>query len=150
MYQVYQVMAGDTLKSISNDIGITEDLLKILNGFPQNKEVSVGEVIVIPVTNGGYFNNYVVKKGDTIYEIARKYNVDYEDLLLINGLSKEEFIYPNQEIIIPKSDVLVYVTKDNDTLKDVYSKWQIPVSELVKYNEKIYLLPDQMLVYKKG
>ena len=45
---------------------------------------------------------HVVKKGDTPYSIARKYNLKLSELLRANGLNKEGVIYPGQELKIPK------------------------------------------------
>ena len=45
---------------------------------------------------------YVVKKGDTPYSIARKYNIKLDQLLRMNGLDDQAKIYPGQELNIPK------------------------------------------------
>ena len=45
---------------------------------------------------------HVVKKGDTPYSIARKYNLKLSELLRANGLNNEGVIYPGQELKIPK------------------------------------------------
>lgn len=45
---------------------------------------------------------YVVKKGDTPYSIARKYNIKLDQLLRMNGLDDKAKIYPGQELNIPK------------------------------------------------
>lgn len=44
---------------------------------------------------------YVVEKGDTLYEIAKKYNVDVGDIVSLNNLASS-MIYPNQILFIPK------------------------------------------------
>ena len=68
--------------------------------------------------------------------------------LKINGLNKDDYIYPNQEILIPKNNYSYYVTKDGDTMNLVSNKFNQPVSELLAHNETIYLLPEQMIFYK--
>lgn len=45
---------------------------------------------------------YVVKKGDTPYSIARKYNIKLDQLLKMNGLDDKAKIYPDQELKVPK------------------------------------------------
>jgi uncharacterized protein (TIGR00159 family) len=43
-----------------------------------------------------------VREGDTLYEIAKRYGVSSEDLRKRNKLKPREYIYPGQELKIPK------------------------------------------------
>lgn len=45
--------------------------------------------------------------------------------------------------------VEIYVTRDNDTLNNILNTIGITANELVKQNDKLFLLPDQLVVYKK-
>lgn len=45
---------------------------------------------------------YVVKKGDTLSKIARKYNTTYQKLAEDNNIKNVNLIYPNQKIMIKK------------------------------------------------
>ena len=72
---------------------------------------------------------YVVQKGDSLYTIAKKYNVSVDDLLKVNGLSSA-LIYPNQVLIVPLNTngnvyFVEYVVKDNDTLNSIADKYNI-------------------------
>lgn len=94
---------------------------------------------------------YVVKKGDSLYTIAKKYNVSVDDLLKANGLSSA-LIYPNQVLIVPLNTngnvyFVEYVVKENDTLNTIADKYNISLNELKNYNnfEKLYLLSDQVI-----
>ena len=73
MYDVYQIMAGDTIDAIANKFGTNSSVIRQLN---PNSGFGVGSMIVVPVTNQ-YLDIYTIKKGDSLYEIARKYNTDY-------------------------------------------------------------------------
>ena len=53
--------------------------------------------------NSTYFTYYTIESGDNLYEIARKYNINPKLLAAINGIKDNEYIYPNQELLIPKS-----------------------------------------------
>ncbi len=143
MYQIYQVGLNESLESIANKIGIDLSELRRLNGISDNAIVKVGSYIIIP-TNQGKTNNYkkyIVKPGDSIYAIARDNNVDYMTLLTFNGLNKNDFIYPNQEILIPTSRT--YITKENDTVKDVMDKFNLDMDRL----QGLYLATDQTIIY---
>lgn len=147
MYKVYQVMAGDTIDIIASKVNTNPSEIIELNGLVS--EVVPGQFIVVPSMENNLFDMYTVQSGDNMYEIARRYNMNYKELLEINGLDEDDYIYPNQQILIPKSGVDVYITEEGDTLGLVSEKWGISVSDIVNQNETIFLLPGQMII-KRG
>lgn len=148
MYSIYQIQVGDTLDTIANKVGTTKQILLTINGINDTNLVP-GNYIVIPMNVNLPFSKYLVKKGDNVYDIARRYGVDYETLLQINGLNKDDFIYPNQELIIPNQNFSVYVTKENDTLTTVAAKLNAKESDIIRDNKTIYLLPEQLILYRR-
>ena len=148
MYSIYQIQVGDTLDTIANKVGTTKQVLLTINGITDSNLIP-GNFIVIPMNINLPFTTYVVKKGDNIYEIARNYGVEYETLLEINGLGKDDYIYPEQEIIIPNKDFNIYVTKENETLALVAQKLGAEQTDIIRDNATIYLLPEQLILYKK-
>ena len=144
MYDVYQIMAGDTIDAIANKFGTNSSVIRQLN---PNSGFGVGSMIVVPVTNQ-YFDIYTIKKGDSLYEIARKYNTDYNLLALLNGINVDDYIYPNTTILVPKRDVKYYITKDNDTLLSVNRLLGGNINKLLSQNNNIYLKEGQLIVYK--
>lgn len=148
MYSIYQIQVGDTLDTIANKVGTTKQILLTINGITDSNLIP-GNFIVIPMNVNLPFTTYVVKKGDNIYEIARNYGVEYETLLEINGLGKDDYIYPEQEIIIPNKDFNIYVTKENDSLALVAQKLGAEQIDIIRDNATIYLLPEQLILYKK-
>ena len=151
MYSIYQVQEGDTLASVASKFGTSLDNLSRLNGIMVGSVLKNGDYIVVPrqQMENPYFMEYMVKKGDSVYGIAREYNVDPSQLLKLNGLNSTDVIYPNQKIMLPKPNVLFYVTDVDDTLNDVVSMFKITADDLAKQNPTIYLTNDQLIVYKK-
>lgn len=96
-----------------------------------------------------YYSLYTIQKGDTLNAIARKYDTNPRLLAELNGLKLEDYIYPGDTIKIPKKDVLYYITKENDTLKEVSNIFKKNQLDLVSQNETLYLLPGQMIFYKE-
>ncbi len=150
MYKVYQVLPGEELKSIAEKLDMEMQVLCELNGITEDSEVRAGENIVIPNNQANLFQTYRVKSGDNLYEIGKRYNVSATDLSLLNGIEENDYIYPNQELIIPRRGVQIYVTKDGDTFKNVIRRFQTTPEQFQMENENIYLLPEQLLVFKKG
>ena len=144
MYKVYRVENGETIESIADKLNISKTYLMDLNSL--FGEVKEGDLIVIPNQNS-IFESYIVKKGDNLYEISKKVNVDIEDLLKINGLDKDEYIYPGQEILIPKEGYSLYITKE-ENIKDIAEKLGLTPSDIVSQNEYLNILPEQLIIYR--
>ena len=84
-----------------------------------------------------------------MFDIARRNNVNYKDLILINGLKEGEYIYPNQELLVPKPDIGVYTVENTESLVQVSNKVGVSIDNIIKQNATIYLLPNQLILYKK-
>ena len=65
-------------------------------------EVPASSVLNLPgeLESGNY---HVVKRGETLTMIARKFNVPMKQLLDANGLNSDDPIFPEQMIYIPSS-----------------------------------------------
>lgn len=146
MYKTYQVENNETLNDIAAKLGTDLNLLKDLNGV---SNVSEGDLIVIPNRDSVWYQNYTISAGDTLYSIAIKNDISLENLLTINGLEKDDYIYPNDELLIPKKNIGTYITKMGDTLNGVTDLLNVSFDDIIKQNEKIYLLEDQLIIYKK-
>ena len=97
-----------------------------------------------------YYEYYTIKRGDNLYQIAKSYNVNPSLLAALNGLDLNEFIYPNQIIMVPKKDFSYYITKDGDTLALVAKTFETTENELLKNNRTIYLREGQLIVNKNS
>lgn len=149
MYTVYKIENSGSLSEIANMLGIDISILSNLNGISNDAYLTEGSYIIIPKSSSENFITYMVKTGDTIIEIARQNGLDYRQLLSLNGLDKDQYIYPNQEILIPNRNVYFWITGTEDTLEEVASKLGANSSAIVDQNKSIYLKPEQLIVYKK-
>ena len=149
MYEIYNIQAGDTLSSIASKYGTTESVILQINGLPDNYKIVPGTQIVVPVEQNKTYRYYTVKKGDNMYQIAKKYNIDYDLLLKLNGLDKDDYIYPNQTILLPKNGLTIYLTKQGDTITDIIDNLNTTIEELINENPNIYLAPEQIIVFKE-
>ena len=146
MYSVYKVVYGDTLDSIAKMMNTTIDELMNINS---NIDMNIGSYIVVPNNNSDLFQTYIVKPKDSLYQIAKEYGVNKDDLAAINGIKVDDFLYPNQQIMIPTKGTLVYVTKDGDTASLVVDNFNTDYNKLFSQNKSIYLNKDQLIIFKE-
>ncbi len=147
MYDKYVVQNSDTLSSIAKRFGTTPNNILDINNISFDM-LRAGSEIIVPTNKEEYFTVYTINQGDTLYQIAKKYNINPTLLAAVNGLSETDYIYPKQEILIPKSGYSYYITNDGDTLGIVAEKFGTDQKALIDLNT-IYLLPGQLIVNKK-
>ena len=105
--------------------------------------------LFVPKVTNKYFDYYSVTKGDTLYKVAANNNINSALLAQLNGINENDYIYPNQVLLIPKSDSILYITAVGDTLTGVASGIKADMQELLNQNTKLYLQPEQLIVYKR-
>ncbi|WBQ02623.1 LysM peptidoglycan-binding domain-containing protein [Kribbella sp. CA-293567] len=113
----YKVKNGDTLSHIAAAYGTDVRTLVSLNQLPGNgNAIYAGDVLKLPgkaPQRGGSQQPgqakrsqlgrvvYVVKAGDTIGQIARRYHCSQANLLAANGLRAGDHIYAGKKILVP-------------------------------------------------
>ncbi len=97
----YVVQRGDTLYSIARRYGVSVWELATYNNIYNMDLIYVGQVLFIPGAVSGPGDHYVVKRGDTLYSIARRYGLSVWQLATYNNISNPHRIYVGQVIRIP-------------------------------------------------
>ena len=100
------------------------------------------------IASQDFFTVYKIEKGDNLYQIAREYNINPMLLAALNGLNNDDYIYPDQELLIPKNGYSYYITAEGDTIDLVADKFNTTKDDVMKSNT-IYLLPGQLIIHKK-
>ena len=149
MFNKYVTRNGESLETIAKKLNISLEKLQKANNLYYLGELRAGSEIILPEDSKNYFNYYTIEKGDSIYEIARRYNINPDLLAAMNGLKNEDYIYPGQEILIPKNNYSYYLTAEGDTLDMVANVFNKSKNKVLEENETIYLLPDQLIVSRK-
>lgn len=78
---------------------------------------------------------YIVKEGDTLSEIAAKYDTTVNALAEINNISNVDLIQSGDKIYIPqdkKPDI--YIVQEGDTLSQIAIKFKLDIEELATLN----------------
>lgn len=149
MFEKYRVKENDTLEDIAKKFHTNKSYIEDLNNLFFNESLREGMDIIVPKNKEKYFDTYTINIGDTLYGIAKKYNINPELLAALNGLNMDDYIYPSQNILLPVANYSYYITKDGDTLDIVSDMFKKNKDMVIKENESIYLLPGQVLVSKQ-
>ena len=135
---VYIVQKGDTLYSIAMANNTTVDELKKANNLTSNI-LSTGQLLKIPSALLPE-STYIVKKGDSLYSIANKYNTTVEELKRINNLTSNTLSI-GQVLKLP-SDKASNVEKEENTISYTVQKGDSLYSIARKYSTTIDKIKD--------
>ena len=160
---MYTVKAGDTIYSIANKYNTTPQKIIDLN-YLKTTNLSIGQVIRIPemftpesemvLPN---YTNYTVKRGDTLYSIARDYNVPVDTIIKDNVLTGsnitigqtlkirtpstgspteviEECIGPDYTPPISTTPTITYTVKSGDNLYNIAARYNTSVDAIKRLN----------------
>ena len=158
---LYTVKKGDTLYGIARIYNVSVDSIKKLNYFTDNYLV-IGQVIRIPEMytkpedmSVPTYVNYTVKKGDTLYSIAKQYGVLADTIIQDNALKNanlsigqnlkirvapssfgvEECFGEDSNIELPNDNVEKYVVQKGDTLYSISKKFNTSVNNIIQMNK---------------
>lgn len=141
----YVVKKGDTLWSIARAYGLTVEKLKSLNNLTSNN-LTIGDSLIVKDSSENSDNSssvdnnkyYIVKKGDSLYSIAKRNNMTVDELKSLNNLTSNILSIGQKLIISSGSNVPnnVYVVKKGDTLWSIANNFNVSVNDLKNANNK--------------
>ena len=155
---MYTVKKGDSLYSISKKYYTTVNEIKSLNNLVANT-LYIGQVLRIPEIYtkedemyAPSYKSYTVKRGDTLYSIARDNNLTIETILKDNSLTNnalsigqvlkirindetdEDLECFGREYEPANNDVILYEVKKNDNLYSIAKKYNTSVQSIKSLN----------------
>ena len=147
----YIVQAGDTLTSIAQRFGTDVAVLVAVNGITDVAQIQIGQTLKIPgqrpanvvVPSGDTAGRHTVQRGETLSQIARRYNTTVVELQRLNNLANASLIVAGQVIQLPSgttgggtttSGQQVYVVKRGDTLSQIAERFGVSTTDLARAN----------------
>ena len=91
---------------------------------------------------------YTVKPGDTLYNIAKKYGLDVQTLIDLNGLPSSTQLSVGQDILIPVENK-THTVSSGDSLYSIALQHNITLAELLTANPQLnspyVIMPGQII-----
>lgn len=101
----YTVRRGDSLSRIATRFGVSVEAIRKMNGL-RSTVIHPGQRLTIPARHR-VGSVYVVRRGDSLSAIARRFGVDQAALEAMNSITGESVLYPGTTLAIPpRADAL--------------------------------------------
>jgi len=142
---LYTIRAGDTIYNLANRYNVSvDDILRANPGIDPNN-LQIGQVICIPAPRCPGGTLYTIRAGDTIYNLANRYNVSVNDILKANPGIDPNNLQIGQVICIPAATPpqpscpggTLYTIRAGDTIYNLASRYNVSVNDILKANPGI-------------
>ena len=131
---IYIVKPGDSLYKIANMYGMSVSELKALNNLSSNllsigQQLKVGESANIPA------DTYIVKSGDSLYSIAKKFNISVDELKRANNKTSN-LLSVGERLVIPTGNInyVTHIVVPGDTLYGIARKYNTTINAIREAN----------------
>ena len=157
----HTVNKGDNLWDLAIKYDTEVDVIKEVN-YLNNDLLSINDNLLIPLgktksNNFIPYEMYIVSEGDTLWSIAKKYNLNVNDLARMNSLNKNEYLQLGQQLSIGNKNIyrnmeskkrtILYSVKQGDNLFKISELFDVTISsieEINKFSNPI-LMPGQII-----
>lgn len=136
----YTVRKGDTLGKLASKFGITTGEIRRLNGLKNPNRIYPGQKLKVSSassSSGGLFKEHLVKRGENLSYLSKKYGVTVSAIMSANNLGSKHVLKIGQRLLIPASSevtVQTYRVKKGDTLSDLAARFGTSAGEIKKVN----------------
>lgn len=179
-YQAYKIRNGDSWYSISKRFNVPVAVLKHVNQRRSNI-IHPGQTVMVPASGADKAmppreksrviaqkrGNYVIQRGDTLYDISKSSGISVNALMEANGLNSAKRLQIGQKLYIPGQDsaetaksreqarqakeAVVYKVRHGDSLWSIADKFGVSHTDLMRWNkltQRTLLHPgDKLRVY---
>jgi peptidoglycan lytic transglycosylase D len=174
-WRKHEVRPGETISSIAAIYRTSVDSIASVNSYASADGLSVGQKLVIPIGRSNQMNvprkayadygqqkYYTVRRGDTLSEIADRFNVSVNQLRGWNNISAKHVLHQGESLVVhaistarvssKSSKKIIYQVKKGDTLFQIANNYNTDVESLMKWNKKAKggITPgDRLTIFEK-
>ncbi|MFV0159380.1 LysM peptidoglycan-binding domain-containing protein [Empedobacter falsenii] len=148
-YQYITIEPKETVYNLTKKYSISEETLYSLNPQIKERGLEIGDVIKLPkvVTNKVFSvpkGTHLIKKGETLYTLAKQYNVSVDDFYAENP-ALQTGVKEGMVISIPKKSGSVtieensinYVVQNGDSAYGILERYNTNLDELLRLNPEL-------------
>jgi len=165
----YTVKSGDTPSTIAARFGVRTDELLEWNDLTANSTIFPGQVLTLLASESRREPKgkivHTVQKGESLWSIARRYDVHVSELITWNGLSSNATLSIGQKIQVisdsPVSDggytqgrtKVTYTVRKGDNLGKIANAYGVTVEAIQRWNDKgdtRLQIGDKLIIYADG
>jgi membrane-bound lytic murein transglycosylase D len=179
IWRRHLVRRGESLSQIAKRYHTTVSAICQANKIDNRHLIREGKSLVIPMGPGSFLYPptldsekakrsyrtgeriiHQVRRGDTLYDIARKYRTNVHSIMVWNNLTPEKPIRPGERLVIwtgkiyrgrDKENRITYRVKKGDTLYDIARYFRVPLTKICEWNglsKKSRIYPgDKLTIY---
>ena len=152
----HTVQAGETLSALASQHRVPVSFLQSVNGN-DGSSLSIGDALYVPggdvsPLRAGLVRSatsvHVVRSGDSLWSISRRYDMSVAELARANGISTKATLHPGQRLSVrpPASGggmqvagtgetrEIAYKVRRGDTLSSIARRFAVSVNDLMAWN----------------
>ncbi|MDR2243961.1 MAG: LysM peptidoglycan-binding domain-containing protein [Burkholderiales bacterium] len=169
-WQAYRLHKDETLSQVANKFSMSLEALQAVNGLGRRAQAREGMMLLVPAEQpswtaeaslakavfttvpSGRMSHYKVKRGDTLIQIARRYDTTVEELMRLNGLKNAKNLRAGKNIRVYSDTTRTassktantraattaqgtyYKVQKGDTLGQIASRYRVNVQDLMRWN----------------
>ena len=152
--QRHRIRPGDTPYKLARQYGIKVQDLLAVNRIDNPRSLKVGDELIVPADGARVASDarpvagaaqatptYQVRKGDTLWSIARRFQVKVQDLTAWNGLTRQSVLHPGTTIQLAAAQRdeawqrIVYQVRPGDTLWAISQRFALDVHQILDWNQ---------------
>ena len=155
------ITKGDNLWSLAVKYDTEVDIIREIN-YLRTDVLSIGSTLLIPLgkTESNKFipyEMYIVSEGDSLWKIARKYNLEVKDLARMNSINENSYLYLGQQLTVGNKNIhrnieskkrtILYSVKQGDSLYKIAELFDVSIKNIKEINKmnNDSLMPGQII-----
>jgi len=155
------VESGDSLWALASKYDTEVGIIKQIN-YLNNDLLSIGSTLLIPLSKSKSntfipYEMHIVSEGDTLWDIARTYNLQVSDLANMNSINENSYLQLGQQLTIGNKNIhrnieskkrtILYSIKQGDNLYKISELFDVTIKSIKDINnfEDDTLMPGQII-----
>jgi membrane-bound lytic murein transglycosylase D len=145
LFKEHTVKNGENLSYLSEKYKVSIQAIMEANGLKDRHTLKIGQRLLIPGSSEVMVETYVVRKGDTVSDLALRFGSNTGEIGKLNGLRNPHSIKPGQTLKIPsrngnggKKEIqgrwVTYVVKRGDSLWKIARAFGVLMEKIMKWN----------------